>query len=122
MTFGNRVRDLRKAAGLTQHQLAARAGIAQSTLGDIERNATKYSQGPTALRIAAALNVAPEWLSTGKGAMARASSADPDESEALHIYRALTPGLRDAWMASGRALLTQIGPTAADPYPKKVKA
>lgn len=122
MTFGNRVKDLRKAAGLTQHQLADRAGIAQSTLGDIERNATKHSLGPTAQRLAAALNVSPEWLSTGRGAMARASSADPDESEALHIYRTLPKQLRDAWMASGRAFLSQLGPSLANPYPSKAKA
>ena len=122
MTFGGRVRDLRKAAGLTQHQLAKRAGIAQSTLGDIESGATKHSYGPTAVRLAQALNVSPDWLSSGKGAIVRASGADPDEAEALHIYRALPKGLRDAWMASGRALLTQLGPTIANPYPVKAKS
>lgn len=122
MTFGNRVKTLRKASGLTQHQLADKAGIAQSTLGDIERDATKHSLGPTAQRLAAALNVTAEWLSTGRGAMVRASGADPDESEALHIYRALPKGMREAWMASGRALLAQTGPSAAHPYQPKAKA
>jgi len=121
MTFGGRIKDLRKTAGLTQHQLAKLAGIAQSTLGDIESGATKHSYGPTAVRLAQALNVSPDWLSSGRGPMVRASGADPDESEALHIYRALPKAMREAWMASGRALLAQVGPSIANPYPAKAK-
>lgn len=42
-TIGNRVRQLRNDASLSQEQLAGKAGIATSFLGEIERNIKKPS-------------------------------------------------------------------------------
>lgn len=123
MTIGNRVKGLRKTRGLTQDALAQLAGITQSSLSEIERGQTKYGSGPVLIRLAAALRVSPNWLSTGRGSPTEAPRSDPDSSEALHIYQALSPALRDAWMASGRALLAQSGPSLANPYhPAKAKS
>lgn len=123
MTIGSRVKGLRKTRGLTQDQLAELAGITQSSLSEIERGQTKYGSGPVLIRLAAALHVAPNWLSTGRGSPTEAPRSDPDSAEALHIYHALPPALRDAWMASGRALLSQSGPSVAQPFhPAKAKS
>lgn len=42
-TLGNRIRSLRNNASLSQEQLALKAGIAPSFLGEIERNIKKPS-------------------------------------------------------------------------------
>lgn len=67
MSIGNRVKQARKAAKLTQVELAARSNLKQSTISDLE---VGKSQGTTYLAsLAAALGVSPLWLETGKGAM-----------------------------------------------------
>jgi len=54
--FGARVREFRKARGLTQHQLAESAGIDRKTINRIEN--TRYSPTLTnVFAIADALNV-----------------------------------------------------------------
>lgn len=61
--MGGRVKAARKAAGLSQAQLAARAGIGQGTISDIERNKQGSGFAP---ELAAALNVEALWLKTGQ--------------------------------------------------------
>lgn len=61
----NRVRERRKAAGMTLVQLAAASGLTASTISDIERGAEP--RVVTAILIARALGVRVEWL-WGSGA------------------------------------------------------
>lgn len=56
--FGDRLRLLRKLAGLTQVQLAERAGLSQPALSDLERN--EYEpRWSDVLKLAAALEKTP---------------------------------------------------------------
>jgi len=67
MSIGNRLKQARKAAKLTQMELAARSTLKQSTISDLE---VGKSQGTTYLAsLAAALGVSALWLETGKGSM-----------------------------------------------------
>ncbi len=59
--IGDRLRDLRKRALLTQEQLAERSGIAISTVIRIERNQVE-PQGRTIRKLAEALGVEPQEL------------------------------------------------------------
>lgn len=62
-TLQQRIINTRKAAGMTQSQLAAKAGLSQSTVAQIEtgRNlGTKF-----AVELAQALGVTVDWLLTG---------------------------------------------------------
>jgi transcriptional regulator with XRE-family HTH domain len=59
--IGDRLRDLRKRALLTQEQLADRSGVAISTVIRIERNQVE-PQGRTIRKLAEALNVEPHEL------------------------------------------------------------
>ncbi len=55
LQFGNEIRENRRKLGMTQEQLAARAGVRQRTVSDIE-NAGK-ARLDTVMRILAALNL-----------------------------------------------------------------
>jgi transcriptional regulator with XRE-family HTH domain len=65
MSIGTRIREARKAAKLTQKQLAKRVGMAQGSLSELE---TGVSHATTLIAsIAAACGVNALWLETGKG-------------------------------------------------------
>lgn len=97
MSIGTRIRDARKQANLTQGQLAARIGIKQSTISELE---TGESTGTTLIAsFAKELGVSALWLETGKGdpypqhsqvaarREARMVLAYEDEEELLDLYR-----------------------------------
>jgi transcriptional regulator with XRE-family HTH domain len=62
--IGDKLRDLRKRALLTQEQLAERSGVAISTVIRIERNQVE-PQGRTIRKLAEALGVEPHELVKG---------------------------------------------------------
>lgn len=64
--FGQRLKQARKAAALTQAQLAKKVGIGQSTIAELEKIGSGSSHTPA---IAAILNVSALWLATGQGQM-----------------------------------------------------
>ena len=59
--FGRRVRDLRQQQGLSQEELAYRAGIDRSYLGGVERGERNVAL-QNILRIASGLGVDPSVL------------------------------------------------------------
>jgi transcriptional regulator with XRE-family HTH domain len=59
--IGDRLRDLRKRALLTQRELADKSGVGVTTIIRIERNQVE-PHGRTIRRLAEALGVAPEEL------------------------------------------------------------
>jgi transcriptional regulator with XRE-family HTH domain len=64
--IGDRLRDLRKRALLTQRELADKSGVGVTTIIRIERNQVE-PQGSTIRKLARALNVAPEELVRTEG-------------------------------------------------------
>lgn len=64
--YGSRLQQARRHARLTQKQLAARAGMSQGTLSELETNG--QSSGMTT-QLAAACGVDAHWLATGMGDM-----------------------------------------------------
>ncbi len=68
MTFGERLRARRIELGLSQQELAGRAGLTQTAIAEIEANHTRSSR--KLLELARALGVSAHWLATGQGAMA----------------------------------------------------
>lgn len=64
MTLGQRVREKRKAAGITQSTLAERAGISQSTIVRTEKDET-IPDGATLLALARELATSVPWLLNG---------------------------------------------------------
>jgi phage repressor protein C with HTH and peptisase S24 domain len=99
MSIGNRVKQARKALGLTQTELAKRSSLKQSSISDLE---VGKSQGTTYLAsLAATLGVSALWLETGKGSMAGEMSSDD--------VLAMVPGARRVHAVDGNDDgLTQI--------------
>jgi transcriptional regulator with XRE-family HTH domain len=64
--IGDRLRDLRKRALLTQRELADKSGVGVTTIIRIERNQVE-PHGRTIRRLAEALEVAPEELVKTEG-------------------------------------------------------
>jgi transcriptional regulator with XRE-family HTH domain len=103
---GNRVRQARCHAKLTQQELAARVGVHRSAVAQWER---EFGSHPTAVHF--------EWLATGRGRMKHVSNLTPeDESPALLLEhsaqceletRALI-GVRRLDQATGRAVVELI--------------
>ena len=65
-TIGERLRRARKARKVTQLELAARTGVAHSTVVRIERGQAA-PRIETLGRFAEALGVDPKWLAFGDG-------------------------------------------------------
>jgi phage repressor protein C with HTH and peptisase S24 domain len=64
-TFGERLREARKDAKLTQKKLAEKAGIQQATISELEND--HYQGSSFAINLAGALGVSAEWLALGRG-------------------------------------------------------
>lgn len=75
MTLGNRIRQLRMSQGLKQPALAKKAGVAQSTISDLE-NDKKSASADIIQALAQALNTTQDYLMTGKTPEAVTVSAD----------------------------------------------
>jgi len=62
MDIGKRIRDLREERGLTQREVARRAGLTPSGVGFIEHGQTRNPSAETVLAVARALGVPVEEL------------------------------------------------------------
>ncbi|WP_205191307.1 S24 family peptidase [Burkholderia sp. LMG 13014] len=69
MSIGTRIREVRTELELSQPALAARAGVSQGTISQLENNPLQSSKYLPA--IARALGVSVDWLSTGIGERGR---------------------------------------------------
>ena len=117
MGIGERVRQHRKLAGLTQMALSKRAGIRQSSLSEIERGETHSLRGDTLIQLARALQISPDYLRTGRGDPAALSAATEDESQLLAIFRSVPASAQAAIMGAATGVLrAQPEPSAADPF------
>ena len=84
-----RIKDARKAAGLTQEELGKKIGMTKSGVSKIE-NATFNIGLETAKKIAKALNVDPGYLIFGNDEIIR--------EEIIRLYDLLTPEQKDSFL------------------------
>ena len=74
-TFCERLVKMRNLRGLSQSDLAVRAGISKSVLSRLESFVRDSTEAETVLRLSDALGVRPEWLWWGRG------PTEPDQAE-----------------------------------------
>jgi len=89
MELKDRLKQARKGAGLTQVELADRAGIKQASISEIERGLTRTSGH--LIRLAQICGVDPVWLSEGTGSPEGNQRPSTVESNAVLI------GSFDVW-------------------------
>lgn len=92
-SIGTRIRSEREAQKVSRAELARFAGIAATTLSDLELGLSKST---TALhKIAARLGVRPEWIETGKGpkdAVQLSPDSDSDYTDVVGYSQAVGLG------------------------------
>lgn len=64
MNIAEKLKKIRLKRGLTQRELASRAGITQQAINSIERG--RVAKPKYIVEIAQALGCSPKWLSDGK--------------------------------------------------------
>jgi len=67
MNYSTRIKAARKHAGLTQAELASRAGVTQTSISDLERG--KSASSSFTATMAKVCRVSALWLETGEGQM-----------------------------------------------------
>lgn len=100
-TLAERVRASRKQRGLSQIQLAAAIGVAQSTIADIERGRNARSKYTPA--IAAAFSVDAIWLSEGSEPRFTPNVA-PIETKCHQAHRFARLAVRNGYLKDPTAL------------------
>lgn len=83
-SIGDRLKRLRKAAGLTQAQLAKAVGLSQSAIGNIEAGLRGY--GESVVFIAEALKTEPQVLQMVARGSRSAESAKPSEDDDEPVF------------------------------------
>ena len=78
MTENERVREIRKAKGLTMRKFGEKIGVAGSTISDIE-NGRRSLNRQNLLAICREFRVNEDWLRTGEGE----TFVEPDEDEEI---------------------------------------
>lgn len=63
--MGERIKARRSELGLSQEELAKRAGVSRVQISNLERGESKNIQSKTALAIANALNTTAAWILFG---------------------------------------------------------
>ena len=94
MTIGERMRDARKAKGLTQAALAEKVRLKRNTIANYETNNIEPSER-SVFDICAVLGINEKWLLTGEGEMLRQLSED-EELELIfdQIHMSTDPTIR----------------------------
>lgn len=105
MSLSDRVKSTRERLGMTQAALAKAAGMAQPSLSNIEGGQTKALRGPTLLKLASALQVAPEWLMSDDSKSEVQRSSYHEEEHAVNLYRKLGQHEKVLWLAIGQTML-----------------
>lgn len=78
MNENERIKELRKALGLTQEKFGERVGVKKNTISQIE-NGVNGVTDQIRLSVCREFNVNEDWLRTGEGSM----FSEPDEDEEI---------------------------------------
>ena len=78
--YGNRLREARRHAGMTQVELSAKSGVPQTTISTAERLGNRSTD---TVAYARACGVSPVWLASGDGPMVLDPVTPLDDLECL---------------------------------------
>ena len=89
--------------GLTQQQVARRAGVSQATISDYENDKIAGHRASELMRIAAALETTVDYLAHGVGPES-ISDAETDIETLTVTFNRLPPSARAALIAAAKAM------------------
>lgn len=106
MSIGSRIKQARRAAGLSQVELAKAMGITRSACSQWESDQGTAPRRDRLERLALELGVSYQWLATGKDSQAHGGIAEAvpvyltsEQSELLRLFNELKPRQRKALIA-----------------------
>lgn len=108
LEIGRRIRETRRARGLTQDALAGRVGVSRSAVAQWETGRAGQVTGHLAA-IAAALEVGVEFLLHGAASRAPARAETGDELALLRLYRECMAEDRQFLLRTARRLARLAG-------------
>lgn len=88
--FGERLKEIREARGLSQTQVATFCGVTQKAISLLEKDPNREPKLATLKKLAELFEVDPDWLLTGKGPRNPVSSLTDAEAELLLLFRAIS--------------------------------
>ncbi len=100
--MNNRIRQLRKALGLSQKEFAERIGLKQNAISYIEKPGSTITQ-QNIKTICSEFSVNETWLRTGTENMFL--EKEKKQKEFFEIFDALTPALQDYLIKTAKDLL-----------------
>lgn len=124
MSLAGRIKIGMATQGIaSEAELARRLKINRQTVHKWLSGEVKTIDPETLFRLAAVLELDPQWLATKEGAPQKPERVTLEHKRLIELYNALPAHMRRAWLKSGDALLAETGETsAAQPFIKqKVK-
>ena len=100
---GERICALRMERGLSQAQLARRAGVARTTVGELESGQTTLPAADTLLRLADALAADPWVIVEGRTRECPSDTATP-LGELFRLFAAMPPIYQDLLLRFAREM------------------
>lgn len=100
--MNNRIRELRKALGLSQKQFAERIGLRQNAVSYMEKQGAAITE-QNIIAICAQFSVNKDWLRTGSGKMF--TENQKKQREFFDIFDKLSPYLQDYLIKTAKDLL-----------------
>ena len=112
-TIKDRIKVTLATSGIKKSELARRCGVTPGAVTQWLTGDTKSLKGDTLLKIATALNVSPQWLSTGRGGISPPADLEAEETQVLALFRELSDTNRHVVMS----MMTTLRMTQAEALP-----
>jgi SOS-response transcriptional repressor LexA len=111
-TLSERIKDARKAADMSQGELAKRVKVSRAAISQWENGSTQEIGGSNLLAASRALNVSPDWLARGVGDRTSGNSHTVAEQSSAYIYRNNRSVPVISWAQAGKwpEIMGQISP------------
>lgn len=100
---GLRIRLMRKARGISQEKLAARVGVARSTVAQWETGRTVQVDFKTLMRVGEVLGVNARWLAIADVSPVPVIFPSTEEGMLVEAFRRLSEAQRDEVLAAVRS-------------------
>lgn len=116
-TLAQRLKTARKAAGLSQGELARRIGISRAAVSQWENGTIQSLDMANLFAVADLCNINARWLALGTGTPTKWINLSPDEKHLVELFQAMPEALRGNLISIAVAMPTTTPEkTPARPY------